>query len=229
MQILAEAAPLPRPGVWRQRAERRHRLSTAAFPACRRPAGNRIRRPDRAVARYAGHCTRMMPYTASPNTGSITRARASAGTFCRGIPSAGGRVQPLEVRASFFRLTPQLGGGKLRAQSATADVRQLLELGRREHRDRPWPISSAEIQQYTGILDFERGREDRLVPYPWLTDTVRPNGSTSAARIPLGGRHDRRAGRHRCQERLHVAGRQPRGRRHDTRPARRCCWPWAGG
>jgi alpha-L-fucosidase len=28
------------------------------------------------------------------------------------------------------------------------------------------------IQKYTGILDFERGREDRLVPYPWLTDTV---------------------------------------------------------
>jgi alpha-L-fucosidase len=29
-----------------------------------------------------------------------------------------------------------------------------------------------EIHQYTGILDFERGREDRLVPYPWLTDTA---------------------------------------------------------
>jgi alpha-L-fucosidase len=28
------------------------------------------------------------------------------------------------------------------------------------------------IQQHTGILDFERGREDRLVPYPWLTDTA---------------------------------------------------------
>jgi alpha-L-fucosidase len=28
------------------------------------------------------------------------------------------------------------------------------------------------IQKYTGILDFERGREDRLVPYPWLTDTA---------------------------------------------------------
>ena len=27
------------------------------------------------------------------------------------------------------------------------------------------------IHQYTGVLDFERGREDRLVPYPWLTDT----------------------------------------------------------
>ncbi|MBX7244657.1 MAG: alpha-L-fucosidase [Candidatus Sumerlaeaceae bacterium] len=29
-----------------------------------------------------------------------------------------------------------------------------------------------EIQQYTGILDFERGREDNLKPYPWLTDTA---------------------------------------------------------
>jgi alpha-L-fucosidase len=28
-----------------------------------------------------------------------------------------------------------------------------------------------ELHQYTGILDFERGREDRLTPYPWLTDT----------------------------------------------------------
>lgn len=27
------------------------------------------------------------------------------------------------------------------------------------------------IHQHTGLLDFERGREDRLVPYPWLTDT----------------------------------------------------------
>jgi alpha-L-fucosidase len=29
-----------------------------------------------------------------------------------------------------------------------------------------------EIHQHTGVLDFERGREDRLVPYPWLTDTA---------------------------------------------------------
>jgi alpha-L-fucosidase len=29
-----------------------------------------------------------------------------------------------------------------------------------------------EIHQHTGILDFERGREDRLAPYPWLTDTA---------------------------------------------------------
>jgi alpha-L-fucosidase len=27
------------------------------------------------------------------------------------------------------------------------------------------------IHQFAGILDFERGREDRLTPYPWLTDT----------------------------------------------------------
>jgi alpha-L-fucosidase len=27
------------------------------------------------------------------------------------------------------------------------------------------------IHEHTGILDFERGREDRLTPYPWLTDT----------------------------------------------------------
>jgi alpha-L-fucosidase len=31
------------------------------------------------------------------------------------------------------------------------------------------------IQKFTGILDFERGREDRLAPYPWLTDTVLAN------------------------------------------------------
>lgn len=28
-----------------------------------------------------------------------------------------------------------------------------------------------EIRQHTGLLDFERGREDRLTEYPWLTDT----------------------------------------------------------
>ncbi len=28
-----------------------------------------------------------------------------------------------------------------------------------------------DIHQHTGILDFERGREDRLTPYCWLTDT----------------------------------------------------------
>ena len=29
-----------------------------------------------------------------------------------------------------------------------------------------------EIHQHTGILDFERGREDRLTAYAWLTDTA---------------------------------------------------------
>ncbi len=29
-----------------------------------------------------------------------------------------------------------------------------------------------EIHEHTGILDFERGREDRLTPYPWLTDSA---------------------------------------------------------
>ncbi|MGC8638821.1 MAG: alpha-L-fucosidase [Isosphaeraceae bacterium] len=40
------------------------------------------------------------------------------------------------------------------------------------HRESAVAHKFAEIQQYTGILDFERGREDRLVPYPWLTDTA---------------------------------------------------------
>jgi alpha-L-fucosidase len=31
---------------------------------------------------------------------------------------------------------------------------------------------SREIDRHTGIIDFERGREDRLVPYLWLTDTT---------------------------------------------------------
>lgn len=31
---------------------------------------------------------------------------------------------------------------------------------------------SAAIHQHTGILDFERGREDKITPYPWLTDTA---------------------------------------------------------
>jgi len=30
---------------------------------------------------------------------------------------------------------------------------------------------SRAVHEHTGILDFERGREDRLTPYPWLTDT----------------------------------------------------------
>ena len=31
---------------------------------------------------------------------------------------------------------------------------------------------SRDIHKFTSILDFERGREDKLVPYPWLTDTA---------------------------------------------------------
>ncbi len=31
---------------------------------------------------------------------------------------------------------------------------------------------SRDVHKSTGILDFERGREDKIVPYPWLTDTV---------------------------------------------------------
>jgi len=40
------------------------------------------------------------------------------------------------------------------------------------HRESAVAHKFPQIQKYTGILDFERGREDRLVPYPWLTDTV---------------------------------------------------------
>ena len=28
------------------------------------------------------------------------------------------------------------------------------------------------IHEHTGVLDFERGREDTITPYPWLTDTA---------------------------------------------------------
>ena len=31
---------------------------------------------------------------------------------------------------------------------------------------------SPDIHKTTSILDFERGREDKIVPYPWLTDTA---------------------------------------------------------
>jgi alpha-L-fucosidase len=31
---------------------------------------------------------------------------------------------------------------------------------------------SRDIHEHTGILDFERGREDRITPYPWLDDTA---------------------------------------------------------
>ena len=42
----------------------------------------------------------------------------------------------------------------------------------RNHRESAVAHKFREIHQYTGILDFERGREDRLAPYPWLTDTA---------------------------------------------------------
>jgi len=41
-----------------------------------------------------------------------------------------------------------------------------------QHRESAVAHKFTSIQQYTGILDFERGREDRLAPYPWLTDTA---------------------------------------------------------
>jgi alpha-L-fucosidase len=47
-----------------------------------------------------------------------------------------------------------------------------------------------DIHQHTGILDFERGREDRLVPYPWLTDTA------------LGPWFNRKADKYRSTENL---------------------------
>ena len=31
---------------------------------------------------------------------------------------------------------------------------------------------SRDIHKFTSILDFERGREDKITPYPWLTDTA---------------------------------------------------------
>lgn len=41
----------------------------------------------------------------------------------------------------------------------------------RNHRPVAVAHKHRDIHQHTGILDFERGREDRLTPYPWLTDT----------------------------------------------------------
>jgi alpha-L-fucosidase len=41
----------------------------------------------------------------------------------------------------------------------------------RNHLESAVAMKHKEIHQYTGILDWERGREDKLVPYPWLTDT----------------------------------------------------------
>lgn len=44
--------------------------------------------------------------------------------------------------------------------------------GARTGRETGVAMKHREIHQYTGILDFERGREDRLTPYVWLTDTA---------------------------------------------------------
>ena len=68
------------------------------------------------------------------------------------------------------------------ARIPAADVRRLLQLGRRGHRESAVAHKFREIHEHTGILDFERGREDRLVPYPWLTDTVLAAGSTTRPR-----------------------------------------------
>ena len=81
----------------------------------------------------------------------------------------------------------QRGGGqvsaghdlvRLRAQAViTPEYQQRMfadyyNWAARNHRESAVAHKFPHIQKYTGILDFERGREDRLVPYPWLTDTV---------------------------------------------------------
>jgi len=42
----------------------------------------------------------------------------------------------------------------------------------RNHREIVVTQKDPEIARRTGTLDFERGREDRVTPYPWLTDTA---------------------------------------------------------
>jgi alpha-L-fucosidase len=41
----------------------------------------------------------------------------------------------------------------------------------KEHREIGVAHKFREIHKYTGILDFERGREDKITEYAWLTDT----------------------------------------------------------
>jgi alpha-L-fucosidase len=53
-------------------------------------------------------------------------------------------------------------------QRMFADVYTLAET---RHREIAVAHKFRHIREFTGILDFERGREDRLTPYPWLTDT----------------------------------------------------------
>jgi alpha-L-fucosidase len=42
----------------------------------------------------------------------------------------------------------------------------------KNHREIAVTQKDRAIAQHAGILDFERGREDRVTPYPWLTDTA---------------------------------------------------------
>lgn len=44
--------------------------------------------------------------------------------------------------------------------------------GERAGKETGVAMKHREIHAHTGILDFERGREDKLVPYVWLTDTA---------------------------------------------------------
>ena len=86
------------------------------------------------------------------------------------------------------------------------------------HRDSAVAHKFREIQQHTGILDFERGREDRLVPYPWLTDTAlaewfnQRNAPYRSADYMITILADIVA-KNGCM----LLERQPRGRRHDSR------------
>ena len=42
----------------------------------------------------------------------------------------------------------------------------------RNHREIGVTQKDRGIHEHTGIMDFERGREDRITPYPWLDDTA---------------------------------------------------------
>ena len=42
----------------------------------------------------------------------------------------------------------------------------------RNNRESMVAIKNPRVLKFTGVLDIECGREDRLTPYPWLTDTV---------------------------------------------------------
>ena len=86
-------------------------------------------------------------------------------------PVAGdGRRGGREVPARHDLVRLRAGHGDP-ARLPAEDVRRRLQLGRSAGRQIIVDHKFREIQQYTGILDFERGREDRLTPYPWLTDS----------------------------------------------------------